>query len=218
MRFSLFVVLLAISGAGPAMADAQSGLAKFLTTPAEQQAVKASAIADWNASAAPCPTAQGALADVIFYNMPTFNSAGMPTSGVWKLTTRWTGCGKSKTFNLFYSVAPDGRLSRSRLLPGTTLADPLLQRDGIAYAKLAIAANNSKPSSCNNIRVADTAFDAYGPAAPAVRPGVDPRSWSENWTVDACGTVATVKISFLPNATGTTISAGVDRAAKPPAR
>ena len=141
----------------------------------------------------------------------------MPTSGVWKLTTRWTGCGKSKTFNLFYNIVPGGQSSRTALLPGTTIADPLLQRDGIAYAKLAIEANGPKPAGCKAIRVIDTAFGAYGPAAPAVRPGVDPRSWNENWTVDACGTAAIVKISFLPNATGTTISATVDKAAKPSA-
>lgn len=218
MRFGASIILLAISSAGPAFADAQSGLAKFLNMPDEQRAVRESAVADWNASAAPCPTAQGGVEDVAFYKMPTFNSAGMPTSGAWKLKTRWTECGKSKTFSLLYNVTPDGRLSRSRLLPGTTAADPLLQRDGILYAKLAVEAEPSKPSGCKDIRVVDTAFGAYGPVAPAVRPGAEPRSWSESWTVNACGTAAIVAMNFLPNATGTTISAKVDRAARVPGR
>ncbi len=218
MRFSVLAVVFALTGAVSAWADTQSDLVKFLNTPAEQQAVRENAIADWNLSSAPCPTAQGALVDVAFYKMPTFNAAGAPTSGVWKLTTKWTGCGKSKTFNLFYNIVPGGSSSRTALLPGTTIADPLLQRDGIRYATLAAEANGPKPAGCNTVRVVDTAFGAYGTPAPKARPGVDPRSWTENWTVDACGTSTLVKLSFLPDATGTTISAGVDRPTKPPAR
>ena len=124
----------------------------------------------------------------------------------------------SKTFFLFYYIVPVGSSSRTALLPGTTIADPLLQRDGIRYATLAAEANGPKPAGCNTVRVVDTAFGAYGTPAPKARPGVDPRSWTENWTVDACGTSTLVKLSFLPDATGTTISAGVDRPTKPPAR
>ena len=218
MRFSFLTMVLVLAGTGSAWADAQSDLAKFLNTPAEQQAVRENAIADWNLSSAPCPTAQGALVDVAFYKMPTFNAAGAPTSGVWKLTTRWTGCGKSKTFNLFYNIVSGGQSSRTALLPGATIADPLLQRDAIGYAKLAVEANGPKPAGCNSIRVVDTTFGASGAAAPTVRPGVDPRSWTESWTVDACGAMGIVKVSFLPDATGTTISASVDRPTKPPAR
>lgn len=218
MRLSVLAILLAISGAGSALADAQNGLAKFLTTPDEQRAVRESAVADWNASAAPCPRAQGGVENVAFYKTPTFNTAEMPTAGAWKLTTRWTGCGQSKLFSLLYSVGADGRLSRSRLLPGSTAADPLLQRDGTLYAKLAMETDTSKPAGCKDIRIVDTTFGAYGPAASAVRPGAEPRSWNETWTVNACGTVAMVAISFLPNATGTTVSAKLDKAPKAPGR
>lgn len=218
MRSIALAAVFALTGAVSAWADAQSDLARFLTTPSEQQAIRENAIADWNLSSAPCPAAQGALVDVAFYTTPTFNQAGVPVSGAWKLKTRWTGCGRSKTFNLFYNIVPGGQSSRTALLPGTTIADPLLQRDGIRYARLAAEANGAKSPACTTVRVIDTAFGAYGAPAPNVRPGVDPRSWTENWTVDACGAATVVKLSFLPDATGTTISAGVDKTTKPPAR
>jgi hypothetical protein len=128
-----------------------------------------------------------------------------PAAGAWKEQIFVVACGQRKQFNILAAVRPDGALARQALHPGTTIADPLLQRDAVLYANT--GALRGAPDACKAFAVVDTAFVAQEPPAPGDPAGKAP--WRELWTVDACGTPVAVPLSFRPDATGTVISTTV---------
>ena len=74
------------------------------------------------------------------------------------------------------------------LLPGTTVADPQLQRDAFAGSSAAIA--GTRPAGCDKQWVTDTRVTtAYN--------GRDP--WTERWSYDVCGAKAEVDMTFTPS-------------------
>jgi hypothetical protein len=102
-------------------------------------------------------------------------------------------------------------MRRIALLPGTTIADARLQQDALIYAVMGM--QNLMPSlDCKDIQYTNTSFVAFGEANPQVPPGRENRSWTEEWTMRACGVTGIVTMHFLPDATGTTISSGVGEA------
>ena len=183
-----------------------------MTGPNEQDLVKSQALRDWNGSVVGCgaPTLEGA--NVVIGVPPTFDKAGKPVSGEWRVITRLAGCGQSKAFNLLYSFAPNGQMLRTGMLPGSSAADPILQRDGLTYATTAMA--RLTPPGCKDVRFLDTAFDTFGRAGTGVPAGREARSWTEKWTVWACGVQGIVKLYFTPDARGTTVSTRLDETVK----
>ena len=135
---------------------------------------------------------------------PTFDKAGKPVSGNWRVITRLSGCGQARMFSLFYAFAPNGQMVRLGMLPGSTAADPILQRDALLYASTAMG--KLTPPGCKDFKYLDTAFEAFGPAGANVPAGRDARSWTEKWRIKACGVEGIVKLYFTPDATGTGIS------------
>ena len=145
MRRCAFIALFMLWGIGPAWAadpppiPMPPQLAAFLSEQSEKNLVKGQALHDWNGAVVDCgaPTFQGA--NVVIGVPPTFDKAGKPVSGEWRVITRLAGCGKSKAFNLLYSFAPNGQMLRTGMLPGSSAADPILQRDALTYARAAMA-------------------------------------------------------------------------------
>lgn len=181
-------------------------LAKFMTAPDEEQTVKASALRDWNVVVPNCGNPRLQSANVVVHVLPKFDIAGKPISGRWQVVTRLEGCGQSKLLNMVYGFGPNGQLVRTAVLPGTTRADPLLQRDALMYAGMGMA--KLVPSGCKDFKYVDTAFDAAGAG----------RAWTEKWTVRACGVDGIVRLYFAPNATGTSISVKPDETVRVPGR
>ena len=210
MRRSALIALSTLWGIGPAIAadpppiPMPPQLAAFLTEQNEQNLVKSQALRDWNGAVVDCgaPTLEGA--NVVIGVPPTFDKAGKPMSGEWRVITSLAGCGQSREFNLLYSFAPNGQMLRTGMLPGSSAADPILQRDALTHASTAMS--RLTPPGCQDIRYLDTAFDAFGPPGVGVPAGREARSWTEKWTIWACGVQGIVKLYFTPDARGTSIS------------
>ena len=174
-------------------------LAKFMSTPEEAQMVHSYGLHDWQEIVPSCATPRLADAQVVVHEAPKFDASGRPVSGRWQVISHVQGCGETRIFNLMYIVGPNG-LTRLGTLPGTTIADPWLQKDGLMYAQMAMA--QLTPPGCDEHLFVDTAFEAFetnlrGPARP----------WSEKWTIRACGVEGAVRMHFSPDATGTQITA-----------
>jgi hypothetical protein len=118
------------------------------------------------------------------------------------------GCSQSGIFNVMTFVGKTGQIRTIGLLPGTTRANPILQRDA-AQAAL-VGAFLRAPAGCKpsqSQRIIDTAFIEFsGAPAADVPSGRDPRPWKENWTVLVCNAQIIVPLHFTPDATGTTFT------------
>jgi hypothetical protein len=79
------------------------------------------------------------------------------------------------------------------LLPGTTNADPRLQRDAAVGATAAVAGKT--PQGCERRFVTDTMV-----ASKHERN----MPWQERWSYDLCGTVVQVEVTFTPSDQGGT--------------
>jgi hypothetical protein len=134
-----------------------------------------------------------------------FGANGQPSSGLWQETWTVDGCSQSGIFNVMTFVDKTGQIRTVGLLPGTTRASRILQRDAAQYAL--VGAFLRAPAGCKPNqpqRIIDTAFiDFSGPPAVDVPPGRNPRPWKENWTVLVCNVQIIVPLHFTPDATGT---------------
>ena len=204
MRWFILAVLGGLGVLGTASAQQpipmSPELAKFMSTPEEQQMVHDYGLHDWQEIVLGCATPRLANAQVVVHEAPNFDAAGRPVSGRWQVISHVQGCGETRAFNLNYIVGPNG-LTRVGTLPGTTIADPWLQHDALTYAQMAMV--NLTPAGCDEHLFVDTAFEGLktGRAGPHAAP------WTEKWTIRACGVEAVVRMHFTPDATGTQITA-----------
>jgi hypothetical protein len=119
-----------------------------------------------------------------------------PKSGAWFEFVEMNICEEHRKTK-YLVMAQNGNEPRLNLmLPGDSQADPFLQRDAMQHALIAsMQAPDLK--NCRDGKIVDTKFvnkDASGP-------------WYEDWTVKGCGVSHLVRMSFIPDATGTTITA-----------
>ncbi len=218
MRALLPLVALFLAGlAETAAADPlPPRLVKFMATADEEKTLQGSALNDWKLIVPQCANPSFVGVNITAHETPTFDAAGKPVSGVWQATTKMEGCGQSRLLNVFY-MASNGRLMRTATLPGTTIADPYLQRDGLTYAATGMAA--LAPKDCNDVDVLDTTFEGFQPGKPiAGQPGRVAQSWTEKWTVRACGVEGIVRMRFTPDARGTSITVRPDETVRISAR
>jgi hypothetical protein len=103
------------------------------------------------------------------------------------------GC-KPRTKRSFLVMLEDGKPQFAELLPGLSIADPLLQRDAVAGAQASVKAQ--EPQGCDKSIVADTRL-----AEPLTGAG---RPWVELWTLDQCGKERHVEMRFIPSKGGGT--------------
>ncbi len=220
MRFAAFATLWILASlVSPAMAQ-QGGTATqpsqqalppallpLLTTPDHRAALLRAAHAVDPPGTPACPDANYVTTgDVGILVPPKVDASGKPTEGVWKESIRVDGCGPERILNAMTQVQSNGTLQTSPLLPGTTIADPQLQRDSVQYAA---AGMGSMPSGCNQGGVVNTQFvgvDGQPPGTPQPA-NAAAKPWTEIWTLEACGKRAEVRMSFTPDATGTAIHA-----------
>ena len=187
--------------------DLPPTLLPLLTSPEHRAALLRAVHAVEPAGAPACPDANyqttGAIATLL---PPRLDASGKVVQGVWKESIRAEGCGPSRLLNAMTQVQPDGTLQTTPLLPGTTIADPQLQRDSVQYAA---AGMGSMPPGCNQGEVVDTRYVGLDGRSPGTQQPVDasPRAWTELWTLEACGKRAAVTMQFTPDATGTAVHA-----------
>lgn len=199
-------IVLLLSMALAATASAQSlpmspELKAYLARPEQQQAYNEMIRQQWLAASGNCMTSQRRDVNVLVDQAPTFNPRGEPVAGRWRVVGRVDGCGLSRTLTVQYSVGRDGQLVRLDLLPGTTAANALLQREASSLAILSMVP--IAPKNCTDVAVSDTKFVAFNSSDAAA---TGKRPWTEQWTVRACGVTGQVTVQFTPTASGTTIS------------
>ncbi|MEW9305851.1 MULTISPECIES: hypothetical protein [Labrys] len=148
-----------------------------------------------------CPTLVARDSSVTILQPVSAGPQGSPASGRWKQSFPVSGCGNDTVLNLYFSVAADGKPQAGATLPGTTLADPLLQRDALLYANLGAT---RAVADCKNFLVIDTKAPAS--SQPPGTGGGLKAPWSETWTLSGCSRKVDVRMDFTPDSTGTTIA------------
>ncbi len=155
-----------------------------------------------------CPTASFNEAPEIGVYIPVqFNPSGAPVAGEWREGIVATGCGVTMTLNVLTKITATATLATGPLLPGGTIADPVLQNAAQGYA---VAAAGGLPAGCADAYVANTVFAGYEKAAP----GSQNAPWRETWTLSLCGPVKSVVMNFVPEGAGITINASPGGTAK----
>ena len=201
-----FGLLLSARAAG----DDKSALSKILDDPVEQQRVISGAGRSTVFLQNPCADAHFSIEKrYVPYKPLSFDSSGAAVSGAWKQTVVEEGCGETRILNVMVVVQGPGNLAVVPLLPGGTRADPVLQKDAVKYAVTALSTEpGGREQNCNVGYVADTKFvDEDGPALPAAKGP----PWKELWTLQSCTQKMLVPMRFIPDSTGTSISAGPNK-------
>jgi hypothetical protein len=186
---------------GAALADDQANFSRLLNDPMERQHVIDAAGRSAVVINNPCPSAQFTVSNrVVIYRAPTFEPDGTLGSGSWKQEVNQRGCGTERVLNVLVFVGGGKGLSTAPILPGTTRADPQLQKDAVAHA---VEASGGREEHCQAGYVSDTRFvDQEAVAGQQAGP------WREVWTLTSCTRMAQVPLRFIPDQNGTTIVAG----------
>jgi hypothetical protein len=183
-----------------------ASLVSILQNPQHQKAVVEAAQQSSTWVNNRCENAAFAITGLAIYQPVAVDERAQPIAGTWKQTVT-ASCGTYRLLNVITSVKAPGALISSVLLPGSTRADPQLQRDAVRYA--VIASGGAPPPSCHQAYVADTKFvDVEGQADPNLPPARRSPPWKEEWTMIACERHSIVTLHFVPDATGTLIHAG----------
>lgn len=127
-----------------------------------------------------------------------FDAAGKAVGGLWTARYPVKVCNKAVIRSVAFASRADGNLEITPMVPGESLADPLLQLD----TKQAFAVSIQKMiGECSAIVVRDT---------QVVDPPVKLRDkWREAWIAHACGRDAGQVIEFVPNKEGTAVKMGL---------
>ena len=152
-----------------------------------------------------CPGLVISKAAVHVVEAIAFGADGVPTSGVWWERFPVQGCGNDTVLNIHFAATGDDNIEATATLPGSTRADPLLQRDAKLYAYVGAA---SHATSCRQFFVKNSQFGGYGlrsPGHPDPGNGARFRPWRETWTIVGCGRTFQVPMEFVPDATGTQV-------------
>jgi hypothetical protein len=156
-----------------------------------------------------------AAPEVGVYTPIQFDAAGAPVAGEWREGIVVSGCGRQKRLNVLTKVTAPSTLATGPLLPGATIADPVLQNVAQYYA---VKAAGGLPAGCAQAFVADTAFGGYDGGAAAAAPGASTPGalapagqiaapWHETWTMNFCGAQKRVTLHFVPGDQGVSINA-----------
>jgi hypothetical protein len=203
----LVLLSLPATGVAPARAQAANNFAAVIQDPGHRQAVLDAARQTPAWAQIACPAAAfNAAPEIAVYVPVRFNAAAAPIAGVWREGIVATGCGAAITLNVLTKITAPGILATGPLLPGGTIADPVLQNAAQAYA---VRAAGGLPAGCADGYVADTEFAGYeGPADKSLPAGEQAAPWREIWTMSLCGPSRRVMMHFAPGQPGVTINAG----------
>jgi len=198
------------SAAGPATSvrNAAAVLARVMSNPLEQQTIIRAAAASTVQQQNPCPSAQFTIEKpAVPYARLTVDGTGKVTSGALKMIVSEQGCGSQRQLNVMISADAAGKVTASALLPGSTRADALLQKDALRLAGTAMTTvPGAMDANCKTTYVEDTEFLEEDKGGP--QPGARATPWRESWSFVSCTRRLIVPMHFIPDATGTTIVPG----------
>jgi hypothetical protein len=190
----------------PAMAQAAKPgtameFAAVLQNPGHRQTVLDAAKASPAWTHISCPAANFAQAPEVGVYLPVvFDKTGVPVSGEWREGLTVTGCGAPITLNVLTQISAPATLATGYLLPGSTIADPILQNYAQSFA---LKAAGGLPAGCKDGYVANTEFAGYEGEGAAQQTG----PWKEIWTLDLCGPPKRVLIHFIVGASSVAVKA-----------
>jgi hypothetical protein len=215
LKAALFVLALGANEilSSVACADDQTAVAKLMANRAEQQHVVSAAEHSTVVLQNPCPAAQYSIEKKFSpYKPVSLDGTGQIVSGAWKQVVDQEGCGIKRVLNVLVWAQESNGLSVMPLLPGTTHADFVLQKDAVKFAVQALATvPGGREANCQIGYVADTQFVEQ---EDTTLPGAKGPSWRELWTLASCTQKILVPMHFIPDSTGTSISAGPNTAIK----
>jgi len=196
MKWVMFLLL--IPGTALAQPQPQNDFANIIQNAGHHQAVLDAARQTPAWTHLSCSTATFNEAPEIGVYVPVaFNPSGEPTAGEWREGIVATGCGAALTLNVLTKVTGTGTLATGPLLPGGTIADPVLQN---AAQSNAVLAAGGLPPGCTDGFVANTAFAGYAGNPPN-------QPWKEVWTLSLCGATKRVLMHFVPDGPAITVTA-----------
>jgi hypothetical protein len=137
---------------------------------------------------------------------PVFASDGHPVSGAWKQSFPVSGCGNDTVINFFFAAQSSEKIVTILGAPGDTHADAALQKDA---DRDVVLATRLRAPACADPHVLNTTYDGRDTRerrkedTPAQS---DKAPWQETWTMSACSQIVKVRVNFVPDLTGTTIS------------
>ncbi|WP_428490133.1 hypothetical protein [Rhodopila sp.] len=201
---ALVGILLGTVAGQSALADDVPQFATFLKDPVMRQNVINAAAKSTVIVQNPCSAAQYSVATMPIVLKPmVFDSAGHPTAGMLKFPVKEEGCGITRILNTLIWVQGPGTEGTAALAPGTTHADPVLQKDASMRAYTAAVVAARPDPACDVKYLADTEFIEREKAGSST-----PNPWRESWTIVLCNKKVVVPVKFIPDLKGTTIVAG----------
>jgi hypothetical protein len=197
--------------ASPSHADNQSAFSQLLANRALRQQIVQAAGRSQVMLENPCSSAQYTLDDKVFLHAePAFDSAGHVVGGDWRQVVDEQGCGQSRVLNVQVLVRGPNSVVTIPLLPGTTLATPGLQKDAVKYAvQIVSLIPGGNDPNCKTGYIENTEY--LSRESTSVQGGKGP-PWKELWTLVSCVQKMQVPMVFIPDATGTSIVAGPQKA------
>jgi hypothetical protein len=205
LGLAIVSVVLTMPLVGAHADDASVELARIIQDGANRQAVIEAAREQNGQLPDACDSATYAETSSTVLSPPQIDGTGKLIGGQWLQHVIATGCGTRRQLNILTSAQHDGALLRTALLPGTTIADPLLQQDAILSAM--VQAHRLISANCAQTRVFETRFVEFEGTPLSTVQGLAVRPWREDWRVEGCGKRAVVPVHFAPDPTGTTIVA-----------
>jgi len=207
-RFLMALLLLPATASAAGSSSAMQ-FAAVLQNPGHRQTVLDAARDSPAWTHLSCPSARFAQAPEVGVYLPVvFDKTGVPISGEWREGLTVTGCGAPMTLNVLTQITAPATLATGFLLPGSTIADPILQNYAQAFA---LKAAGGLPAGCMDGYVANTEFAGYEGADAAQQTG----TWKEIWTLDLCGPPARVVMHFIVGASSVAVHAEPEPATGP---
>ena len=199
--------------ASKARADDQAAFSHLLADQTLQQQIVDAAGQSTVMLQKPCPSAKYTLRNKLSVQTAiAFDSSGHIVAGDWKHTVEEQGCGQTRILNVLAVVKGLNTVATIPLLPGTTHAGSVLQKDAVQYAAQVVATvPGGQDPGCKTVYVEDTQFLSQDSAAVA---GGKAPPWREIRTLVSCVQMMRVPMLFVPDSTGTPISAGPNNAVK----
>ncbi len=204
IKYLMLAIFLLPATAHAAGAKSAMQFAAVLQNPGHRQTVLEAAKETPAWTHVSCPAAQFAQAPEVGVYLPVvFDKSGVPVSGEWREGLAVTGCGAPMTLNVLTRITAPATLATGYLLPGSSIADPILQNYAQAFA---VKAAGGLPAGCRDGYVASTEFAGYEGAAAAQQTG----PWKEIWTLDLCGPPRRVMLHFIVGSSSVAVNAEPD--------
>lgn len=132
------------------------------------------------------------------------DGAKHPTAGTWQYRFELDRCGTSKIYNVIAVADKNAPPRYGELVPGKTLASPILMRDtlGSLYMKATLEAKVKEKKECSDFAVKDTNLTVMPQVAQRGGSIAITSPYEEAWVVRYCGAETSIPVCFTPKPDG----------------